>query len=456
LIQATARFSIGWCILDSWDKDAGEPPGCAWRLPSGSIGSFSDYRQPEKTGCVPILARLVNPNRLAPSLETHPHRRAGINAAFDPHKRLWCVSALWANVVRVSFGRMSKIVALMAGFALATSAPLRAGEASAATSSKGPPLPVIHCTDLFHPHADPDDHFDLATLYAIRGIDLKAVILDQGRLQVDRPGTVPVSQMNRITGRHVPAALGLAEKLRGPEDKALDQEPQFQRGVELILTTLRQSPVPVAITAVGSMRDVTAAFNREPELFRRKAARLMVFIGEASDPKFVEYNVGLDPAAYVGLMRSGLPIYWVPCFDGGVWKNHGHASFWRARHEDLLKDTRPEVLQYFIYALERERSDPLAFLSAPVDPEQKKRLFAGTRNLWCAAVFEWLVTPEAAKGVFDFAEVDLAIGDDAVVHYGQTSASKKVMRFEVRDQARYAPQMTAATARLLGALGVAK
>ena len=51
---------------------------------------------------------------------------------------------------------------------------------------------------------------------------------------------------------------------------------------------------------------------------------------------------------------------------------------------------RPEVLQYFIYALEKEKADPIAFLSTPVDLARKQRLFAGTRNLWCAAVFEWL------------------------------------------------------------------
>jgi hypothetical protein len=347
---------------------------------------------------------------------------------------------------------MSRIAILMVSMAMMMAGPVHAGEANAVSNPKGPRLAVIHCTDLFHPHDDPDDHFDLATLYAIRGIDLKAVILDQGRLQGERPGTVAVSQLNRITGRNVPTTNGLAEKLREPGDKGLDQPPQFQRGVELILTTLRQSPTPVAITAVGSMRDVTAAFNREPDLFRRKVEKLMVFIGEAKDAKFREYNVTLDPQAYIGLMRSGLPIYWVPCFDGGLWKNEGHASFWRAKHEDLLKQVRPQVMQYFIYALEREKSDPVAFLSAPVDPEQKRRLLAGSRNLWCTAVFEYLVAPEAASGMFGFAEADITIGEDAVVRYGRTPTSKRVMRFEVRDPARYAAQMTAATERLLGGL----
>ena len=317
-------------------------------------------------------------------------------------------------------------------------------------------LPVIHCTDLLHPHGDPDDHFDLATLYAMAGIDLKAVVLDQGQLQAERPGTVPVSQMNRITGRNVPAAIGLADKLRGPEDKALDQKPQFQGGVELILRALRESPVPVTITSVGSLRDVTAAFNRAPALFRRKVDRLMVFIGEASDPKFVECNVEMDPQAYVGLMRSGLPVFWVPCFDGGLWKNGGHASFWQARHEDLLKSARPEVMQYFIYALEKEKSDPLPFLSSPIDPERKRRLLAGTRNLWAAGVLEWLLAPDRSGDVFGFAKVEVSMGDDAVVHYGKTTESRTVMRFEVRDPARYASRMTVVTAELLGRLGAAR
>ena len=247
-------------------------------------------------------------------------------------------------------------------------------------------VPVIYCTDLFHPHVDPDDHFDLATLYAMRELDIKGIVLDQGKKQLESPGRIPVSQMNRITGRNVPAVIGLADPLKSRDDKALDQAPEFQRGVEFIVQTLRASSRPVCIATLGSVRDVVAAFNREPGLFRTNVAMVLAFIGEASDAKLQEYNVGLDPQAFVGLMRSGLPVYWAPCFDGGLWQNRGHASFWRASHRALLGETAPEVRQYFIYALEKEGSDPLAFLSRPVEPERQARLFAGTRNLWCAAV----------------------------------------------------------------------
>ena len=196
----------------------------------------------------------------------------------------------------------------------------------AATGADSPPasrIPLLYCSDLFHPHDDPDDHFDLATLYAIPEFDVRGIVLDQGALQVSRPGSIPVTQLNALTGRHIPAAIGLASKLASPTDPGLDQPDQFQGGVRLILDTLRAATQRVDIIAVGSMRDLTAAFNREPELFRQRAGRLLLFIGEASDPDFREHNVSLDPHAFVGLMRSGLDLYWVPCFDGGLWRNAG-------------------------------------------------------------------------------------------------------------------------------------
>ncbi|MCI0408006.1 MAG: hypothetical protein L0191_05475, partial [Acidobacteria bacterium] len=45
-------------------------------------------------------------------------------------------------------------------------------------------IPVIYTTDLFHPHDDPDDHFDLATIFAMPELDLKGIVLDQGDKQL--------------------------------------------------------------------------------------------------------------------------------------------------------------------------------------------------------------------------------------------------------------------------------
>ena len=134
-------------------------------------------------------------------------------------------------------------------------------------------VPVIYCTDLFHPHDDPDDHFDLATLFALSDLDIRAIILDQGAKQRLRPGSIPVSQMVCITGRQVPVAVGLSDKLEHPADQARSQPAEFQEGVALILTTLRRSPRPVSVVAAGSVRDVVAALNREPQLCRDRIER---------------------------------------------------------------------------------------------------------------------------------------------------------------------------------------
>ncbi len=337
--------------------------------------------------------------------------------------------------------------------------------------SPAPTVPLIYCTDLFHPHDDPDDHFDLATIYALPEVQLLGVVLDQGANQEKRPGNIPVSQLNALTGRKVPTAIGLSQPLRNPQDTGQNQPEPYQAGVRMILEALRSSPEPVTILAVGSVRDITAAFHREPDLFRKKVRRIGIYIGEASDETFVEYNVGLDPQAYVGLMRSGLPIYWLPCFDGGIWQNRGHASFWQASHADLLRQAPPELVQYFIYALERDTSDPLAFVRSTVDPARQQRLFEQTRNLWCTATFAVLlgrdlqlvngkyqtalhkpeheIDPALTNALFQFEPVDVTLTDAGVVRYSKGADSHSVWRFKIRDAENYARGMTEATAALL-------
>jgi hypothetical protein len=65
--------------------------------------------------------------------------------------------------------------------------------------------PMLHVTDLFRPHMDPDDHWDLACVYALayRGdIDLKGVLIDHPPENADgrNPDIAAVAQMNLIVG----------------------------------------------------------------------------------------------------------------------------------------------------------------------------------------------------------------------------------------------------------------
>lgn len=353
----------------------------------------------------------------------------------------------------------------MAGLAFGTAVLAAGCTAFTPTAGARKPVPVIYCSDLFHPHDDPDDHFDLACIYATPGIDLKAIILDQGARQGQKPGLVPVRQMNGITGRRVPAVVGLAEPLADPLDQALGQAAVYQKGVDFIVEILEQSPGPVTIVTVGSVRDLVAAWNRRPELLRAKVGRVYAFIGEASDPNFREYNVGLDVHAYVGLMRSDLPLYWVPCFDGGLWQNQSRASYWQAAHRDLLGDVSERVMNYFVYALMKSDMEPLAFLDHSPDPKSRAEVMAGTRNLWCCAVFmdlvdktivaegdSWQVVAKSAtdgrRPVFDFESVRSVVSDEGAVTE-VPEAGSSLRRFRVLDRKNYADAMTAVTSRML-------
>jgi len=244
-------------------------------------------------------------------------------------------------------------------------------------------IPLVYCTDLFHPHDDPDDHFDLATLFAMPELDVKVIILDQGARQKEQPGRIPLEQMFRLTGRHVPYATGLSKKLQSPDDKGFDQPKKDQKAIELLLKSLREVRDPLTVVATGSLRDLCAAYNRKPELFQEKISRIYVNIGSLTERKNRrnESNVRFDPQAFIGLMRSGLPVYWCPCLP----LNKKLSTHWKLKHGEVLEDVSPALLNWFIYALQVPRPselDPMAALTMDLRP-WRHLVMGMNRSMWC-------------------------------------------------------------------------
>jgi hypothetical protein len=236
-------------------------------------------------------------------------------------------------------------------------------------------VPVLYSTDLFHPHVDPDDHYDLATLFALEEFDIRGIVLDLGAMQKQRMGRPPVEQMMQLAGRRVPYAIGLGEPLRRRDDKALEQAAEFQAGVKLMLSALRQSKKKVTIFTTGSCRDLAAAINREPDLMAAKVRAVYINIGNGPGDKQDEYNVGLDQAAYLRVFESGLPLYWCPCFG-----KDGYATLYVADQAATIGACKPAVQNYFVYCLTQSKADPLGFLDSGKHP-----LPTGPRNMWCTA-----------------------------------------------------------------------
>jgi len=340
-------------------------------------------------------------------------------------------------------------------------------------------IPLLYSTDLHHPHQDPDDHFDLATLFALAEFDVRGIILDCGARQLAQPGKIPVEQMAHLTGRDVRYAIGLESPLRSPADDGRNQPAPFQKGVALILDVLRRSDEKVTIFTTGSLRDVAAALNREPELVRHKVRRLYVNIGDSGAAGAgQEYNVKLDPASYVCVLRSGLPVYWCPCFDGGVWKRErGYATYWRFVHKEVLEMAPQGLQNWFMFALVKPDTDPIAFLSRAQEPAVRRRVWSMPRNMWCTGPFlhaagrevveaspcRWVARPvdresqdDATPYTFVPARVTVDDNARATLHLDETAQGEAVHVFKILDQANYDKMMTSCLRELLAGLPIAE
>jgi pyrimidine-specific ribonucleoside hydrolase len=375
---------------------------------------------------------------------------------------------------------LKSLAALAAGAALP-------GRLTAAAAGMRPELrfPLVHLTDLYHPPQDPDDHIDLATIIALPEYDLRGVVLDitrkflvakpEGWDIARDPGYVPVAQLAHLTGRAIPAAMGPLDPLVNPGDTAQDRPRPEQGGINLLLELLEQSVQPVTISVVGSGRVLAAAFNREPVLLKAKIRRVLLNAGATGGPKR-EWNVGLDPAAYIALWRSGLPINWFPCgtdrsaFDPA----HERGTFWKARHAVLFHDL-PEGLRAWLgYAFTgSRRGDSIGALAETGRGAAWEQVLTGERNLWATASLVmgaervlartpegWRFVPAGpAAGLepwpFRLDPIQATIDDEARVSWQSADDTSLIRLFGRKPGAEYGAAMAEALNALLRGMGEA-
>ena len=179
----------------------------------------------------------------------------------------------------------------------------------------------------------------------------------------------------KITGHKCPYAIGISRSLRSRTDQALDEPARFQGGIDLILSILRKSTPKVVIHTGGSCRDVAAAFNREPALFKDKVRAVYLNIGRGPNEPQDECNVAYDAKSFLRMFETGLPIYWCPCFG-----KNGFETHYDFNQPAVLGACTQPVQNYFVYCLTLSKEEPMAFLrSGP------HVLPTGPRNMWCTA-----------------------------------------------------------------------
>lgn len=335
-------------------------------------------------------------------------------------------------------------------------------------------IPVLHATDLFRPHVDPDDHWDLACIYALvhlGDIDLKAVVIDFPPKGKD-PDIAAVAQLNHITGLAVPVVVGSALPMKSRDDIQPYAGPSDHNAADMVIEVLRSSPQAVVINVIGCCRNIALAGKKEPELFKEKCAAIYLNAGAGSpknDPGAqLEYNVSLDRAAYAAIFDLPCPIYWMPCFEqmGDPWKVRQFGTFYKFKQDQILPHLSDHLQNYFAYMLGKvQSSNWLAYLTGPKNSQLLAEHGANYRNMWCTGGFlnaagktvsrsGEIVTldSEGVSPVFTFDPIKVRCSDDGVTEWTTDDKSKDRYIFHVRDVENYGVAMTAAMKSLLTSL----
>jgi len=339
-------------------------------------------------------------------------------------------------------------------------------------------IPMLHQTDLFRPHEDPDDHWDLACVYAlaVRGaIDLAGILIDHpprgGPREYGDPDIGAVAQLNHLTGLQVPCVVGSSIPVRFRGDSQEDAPRTDRGGVAFVLRALREAARPLAINVVGSCRDIALAINAAPALFADKCAAIYLNAGNGDpDPApgaTLEYNVALNPAAYGALFAAPCPVYWMPCFAGvaGDYTVGEFGTWYRFRQGDVLTHLSSPLRRYFASMLTRACDAAWLRHLEEADGEALSARLDEGRNMWCTAGFLHAAGYAVARdgsiaprgdigdaGVFAFEPITVTCDERGVTRWFHSNGADKRFIFHVVDTNAYPVAMTRALETLLRCL----
>jgi hypothetical protein len=358
--------------------------------------------------------------------------------------------------------------------AAAGAAAVRLPAAAATTQIAAAGVPLIHVTDLFHPHGDPDDHFDLAVTYALaqRGaVDLRGVVIDYPPdFRPGDPAVVAVAQMNRLTGLASPVVIGTSRRLKSRRDMLSDASVQETAAVRFIHAQLRAAEHAVALACVGSAADIIVAALREPELFKSKCAGVYLNSGSAHDhpssPAQLEFNVRLDPSAYAAMFDLPCPLYWFPCWNTTEQRQSGaDGSFYWLPHSEALAEISAGLANYFAYMFDKSANPKWLQAMKTMPPAASwEKILKERRGMWSTAsqfaAAGLSVTKDGeivsakdagSAAVFAVTPVEATCADDGRTTWRRVDAPTGRWMLSVSDVARYPVAMTRAVATLFKA-----
>ncbi|MER9204011.1 hypothetical protein NKH74_33770 [Mesorhizobium sp. M0933] len=339
---------------------------------------------------------------------------------------------------------------------------------------------LLHQTDLFRPYNDPDDHWDLACVYALAAsgkVELGGVLVDfpPDHLPGRSPDVTGIAQLSYLTG--LPTRMAVGSSIAFTHGRALlaALTRRDRAGAEFLLNYLRESEGPAYISIVGSCRDLAIAAKLEPDLFRNKCAGIYLNAGaghpDVAKQGHIEHNVMMNSAAFAAIFEIQCPIFWMPCFEcvppeSEINPNvQRFGTYYRFNQSEVLPKLSATLQSYFTYSLEaRTDSRYLQPLLAPQSDSWSWNTLYAYRSMWSTAGFFHMVSQavdregkivagsDADDAVFGFRPVDIKCDSNGVTTWTDAGAASIRFLFEVKDLDSYASAMTAAMTTLLGAI----
>lgn len=337
------------------------------------------------------------------------------------------------------------------------------------------PYAFLHQTDLFRPYNDPDDHWDLVCAFAIakaHGVQLRGVLIDYppGPPVLNHacdPDVASVAQVIQIAELWPPIAIGHPTLF---SDRSNVLPTEETGGVRFVLDTLRRSPEGIAITIVGSARDIAEAITREPSLFENRCRGIYLNAGvgtpDQSATKAGEWNVRIDPAAYAKIFEAPCPIYWMPCLEDEFLApgtcSREYATFYQFRQGEILDHLPKKLRSYFGWMFAKDASSTW-LKSLESDFEEvltvQREVY---RQMYCTAAFFDLAglgitrageavrkTENRDDWVYSFDPIEVQCAPDGTTSWKPAAQPGNRYLFHVLDRELYPQAMTIAMRNLL-------
>ncbi len=295
---------------------------------------------------------------------------------------------------------------------------------------------LLYSTDIAI-DGDFDDYFDLAALYTLDRSIIPTIIVDGTDENSKQTGLAAIFDFAKTVGRSDitdSVVIGRNENLQDSCDSHCKRE---------LVDYLQHTEGKIDVLTVGSLRDIAALYNHEPDIFENKVENIYVFAGDA-EGTYMDYNVGLDETAFLRIMNSGLNIYWIPCFQNGLFQAGNNASYMQIAHQDILENADTGLLKWLLYRFEMSDTDFESYMKTEHDTAN---FMADIRNIWCAPLFpildgsmeEYLqkyneTNEKNIKLPFGFADRRVLFQENGKVLYGEGNV---IHVFEIYDYEEY-------------------